>query len=142
MSEPDDLEYASRIAREVVLALEAHGMKAAIGGAIAYGFWGTTRGTKDADINVFVGEARYPELQRVLEEAGLGPAAGRRDGAEEGDLRRRRVVGSRAGRRRSREEQTAEALAETHRSQRGRGDPARQAGGQDLGGSSPFAAKW
>lgn len=69
-----DLEYASRIAREVVLLLEAHGMKAAIGGAIAYGFWGATRGTKDADINVFIGEARYSELQRVLEEGGLGPA--------------------------------------------------------------------
>lgn len=28
-------------------------MKAAIGGAIAYGIWGTTRGTKDADIDVY-----------------------------------------------------------------------------------------
>jgi hypothetical protein len=74
VTEAGDLEYASRIAREVVLHLEEHGMKAAIGGAIAYGFWGTTRGTKDADINVFVGEARYPELQRVIEEGGLGPA--------------------------------------------------------------------
>jgi hypothetical protein len=72
-----DLEYASRIAREVVLRLEAHGMKAAIGGAIAYGVWGTTRGTKDADINVFIGEARYSELQQVLEQGGLGPAPGR-----------------------------------------------------------------
>lgn len=72
-----DLEYASRIAREVLLRLETHNMKAAIGGAIAYGFWGTTRGTNDADINVFIGEARYPELQRVLEESGLGPVAGR-----------------------------------------------------------------
>ncbi len=77
MTEGGDLEYASRIAREVVLGLEAHGMKAAIGGAIAYGFWGTTRGTKDADINVFIGEARFAELQRVLEESGLGPVPGR-----------------------------------------------------------------
>src|SRR5262249_45005099 len=52
-------------------------MKAAIGGAIAYGFWGTTRGTNDADINVFVGESRYTELQRVLEGGGLGPTPGR-----------------------------------------------------------------
>ncbi|MCO5171622.1 MAG: hypothetical protein M9894_35410 [Planctomycetes bacterium] len=78
MTEPSDLEFASRIAREVVLRLEAHGMKAAIGGAIAYGMWGTTRGTKDADINVFIGEARYAGLQRVLEEGGLGPVPDRR----------------------------------------------------------------
>lgn len=77
MTDPGDLEYASRIAREVVLLLEAQGMTAAIGGAIAYGFWGTTRGTKDADINVFVDEARYAELQRVLEAGDLGPAPGR-----------------------------------------------------------------
>lgn len=77
MTESADLEYASRIAREVVSLLEAHSMKAAIGGAIAYGFWGATRGTKDADVNVFIGEARYAELQSVIEKGALGPAPGR-----------------------------------------------------------------
>lgn len=83
MTEQPDLEHASRVAREVVLLLEAHGMKAAIGGAIAYGLWGTTRGTKDADINVFVGEAQYPALQALLEGAGLTPAPDRRAWTEE-----------------------------------------------------------
>src|SRR5262249_26250180 len=74
-----DLEYASRVAREVVLLLEARSMKVAIGGAIACGVWGSARGTNDADLNVFVGEARYAELQRALEQAGLGPEAERAD---------------------------------------------------------------
>jgi len=77
VTDAGDPDYASRIAREVVHLLEAHGMKTAIGGAIAYGIWGITRGTQDADINVFIGEARYAELQRVLEEGGLGPVPGR-----------------------------------------------------------------
>lgn len=97
--------------------LEAHGMTAAIGGAIAYGFWGTTRGTKDADINVFVDEARYAELQRVLEAGGLGPAPGRAPWTPE------------------------ERAAFDSRRQLGRGARAWRAA-HGRGGSSSFAAKW
>lgn len=95
MSEEPDLEFASRIAREVVALLESRSMKTAIGGAIAYGYWGTTRGTKDVDVNVFIPEARYPELQRIVEEAGFAPASGHPTWTE--DDRRRFVERCRGG---------------------------------------------
>jgi len=90
VTEPNDLDYASHIAREVVALLQAHGMKTAIGGAIAYGIWGAARGTKDADVNVFIGEARYAELQGLIESGGLGPVPGRASWTEE---ERRTFVG-------------------------------------------------
>jgi hypothetical protein len=70
LSEAPDLE---RLALELVATLEDHEMKTAIGGAIAYGFWGDPRGTKDVDLNVFIGEPRYAELQALIEKSGLGP---------------------------------------------------------------------
>lgn len=45
-------------------------MSCAIGGAIALGFHGEPRGTKDVDIDVFLDESRYEELFDVLERAG------------------------------------------------------------------------
>jgi len=62
------------VALELVRALEAAGIPCAIGGSIALGLWGVPRGTKDADLNAFVGEDRYEELLTTLEAAGCrGP---------------------------------------------------------------------
>lgn len=58
------------VAVELVTALESAGMECAVGGAIALGFHGEPRGTKDVDLDVFVGEERYEELFDVLERAG------------------------------------------------------------------------
>lgn len=75
--EHQDIAAASKIAAELVDVLMRADMKCAIGGAIALGFWAPPRGTKDADLNVFVGEGRYGELLDVLEGAGCTPALDR-----------------------------------------------------------------
>lgn len=63
----DATEAAVHFAR----ALEAARVPYAIGGAIAYGFFGAARGTHDVDINLFVpGEGAGPAL-RALTGAGL-----------------------------------------------------------------------
>jgi hypothetical protein len=63
----DATEAAVHFAR----ALQVAGIPYAIGGAIAYGFFGAARGTHDVDINVFVpGEAAQNALE-VLVAAGL-----------------------------------------------------------------------
>ncbi|MFT3713056.1 MAG: hypothetical protein QM817_35835 [Archangium sp.] len=63
----DATEAAVHFAR----ALSAASIPHAIGGAIAYGFFGVARGTHDVDINLFVpGEGAAPAL-RTLIEAGL-----------------------------------------------------------------------
>lgn len=46
----DALDAALAVAR----ALEQQGVPYAIGGALAFGVWGTPRGTLDVDVNVFV----------------------------------------------------------------------------------------
>jgi hypothetical protein len=52
-------------------ALEGAGIPYAIGGAIAYGFWGPPRGTNDIDINVFLeAPAAGPALD-ALNRAGM-----------------------------------------------------------------------
>jgi hypothetical protein len=53
------------------LALEAAGIPHAIGGAIAYGFFGAARGTHDVDINLFVPGDAASNALRVLIDAGL-----------------------------------------------------------------------
>lgn len=45
---------AVSVARRLADALEQAGVPYAIGGAIAYGYFGAARGTKDVDINLFV----------------------------------------------------------------------------------------
>lgn len=70
-------------------ALESAGIPYAIGGAIAYGFWGVPRGTRDLDINLFVAaDAGGPAIATLLG-AGLeiDAAEALRSGAERGDAR-------------------------------------------------------
>lgn len=50
VEKPEPAELAVRIAQQ----LEGAGIPYAIGGAIAYGFWGNPRGTRDLDVNLFV----------------------------------------------------------------------------------------
>jgi hypothetical protein len=52
-------------------ALEAAGVPYAIGGAIAYGFWGVPRGTRDLDINVFLSAEQADAAIDALVPAGL-----------------------------------------------------------------------
>lgn len=70
-------------------ALELAGIPYAIGGAIAYGFWGVPRGTRDLDINLFVAAEAGATALEALIVAGLeiDPAAALQSGAERGDAR-------------------------------------------------------
>lgn len=78
MSDPDgDTADAGAAALAVVAALRAARMSCAIGGSLALAAWGVPRGTKDADINVFVGPERHGDLLEALVGLGLGPAPGR-----------------------------------------------------------------
>ncbi len=43
------------VARRIADELEAAGLPYAIGGALAYAYWGPPRGTHDVDLNIFVG---------------------------------------------------------------------------------------
>lgn len=83
----DATEAAVHFAR----ALETAGVPYAIGGAIAYGFFGAARGTHDVDINLFVsGNAVGPAL-RTLIDAGLeiDEALALQSAEERGDARGR-----------------------------------------------------
>lgn len=77
---------AAEAARIIADALAEHGFPHAIGGALALGVAGVPRGTKDVDINVFVGEGDVPRVVEVLRALGieLDPdaalARARRDG--------------------------------------------------------------
>jgi hypothetical protein len=72
---------AVTVARRLADALEQHGVPYAIGGAIAYGYFGAARGTKDVDVNLFVA----PDEARTALEALV--AAGVRLDADEAILR-------------------------------------------------------
>lgn len=63
----DPLAIARRIADE----LESAGAPYAIGGALAYGYWGPPRGTVDVDIDVFPGTAGVEIMLDALERAGV-----------------------------------------------------------------------
>lgn len=52
----------------VAKALESAAVPYAIGGAIAYGYWGAVRATRDVDVNVFLpGEAAATALEALLQ---------------------------------------------------------------------------
>jgi hypothetical protein len=81
----DATEAAVHFAR----ALEAAHVPYAIGGAIAYGFFGAARGTHDVDINLFVtGEAIAPAIDTLVQ-AGLSldTAVSLASATERGDAR-------------------------------------------------------
>jgi hypothetical protein len=49
-----DSTTPARLALELLDAFAAAGIKAAVGGSLALALWGIPRGTRDADLNVFV----------------------------------------------------------------------------------------
>jgi hypothetical protein len=59
------------LAVELARALEAAGIPYAIGGAVAYGFWGAARGTQDLDLNVFLTADQAAPAVDVLLGAGV-----------------------------------------------------------------------
>jgi hypothetical protein len=87
MTALDPAALAVRFAR----ALQAAGVPYAIGGAIAYGFWGVPRGTRDLDVNVFLPAEDADAAIEVLAKVGLAidGAAARRTALERGDARGR-----------------------------------------------------
>jgi len=87
MTSLDPAALAVRFAR----VLSDAGIPYAIGGAVAYGFWGVPRGTRDLDINVFVPADEADRAFDALVPAGLvvDRAAGRRTAQERGDVRGR-----------------------------------------------------
>jgi hypothetical protein len=57
----------AELAVELAGALEAAGIPYAIGGAVAYGFWGAARGTQDLDLNVFLSaEQAAPAIDALI----------------------------------------------------------------------------
>lgn len=65
-----EIADAAEVAVRIVTELEAAGVPHAIGGAIAFGFYGPPRATNDVDVNVFLPEDRAGEIFAVLERAG------------------------------------------------------------------------
>lgn len=59
------------VAIELGAAFEAHHIDDAIGGALAYGFWGIPRATVDVDINLFCPEAALAEVVQVTAPLGI-----------------------------------------------------------------------
>jgi hypothetical protein len=57
-------------ARRIADALEASGIEYALGGALAYAYYGVPRATNDIDLNVFPSPFAFPELTRALRAAG------------------------------------------------------------------------
>jgi len=78
----DAFEAGLRIAG----ALEAHGVSYALGGALAYGQYGSPRATNDVDVNVFVHEEALPTVGAALRALGIAidDQAARRDAEREG----------------------------------------------------------
>lgn len=64
---PDDAVSASV---HVTRPLETAGIPYAIGGAVAYGYWGVPRATVDVDLNLFVDDAHLGEAIDRLSEGG------------------------------------------------------------------------
>lgn len=67
----DPVPQVPVLARRLADALEAAGLPYAIGGALAYAEWGMARGTKDLDLNVFVGESERARALTVLRSEGV-----------------------------------------------------------------------
>lgn len=64
---------ASRLALELLEVFASAGLKAAVGGSLALSLWGVARGTKDADLNVFVEEEQYRTVLELCKSAGYWP---------------------------------------------------------------------
>jgi hypothetical protein len=62
---------AAEAAQQIADALEHAGHAYAIGGALALGVAGVPRGTKDVDVNVFVGEADWAAVVGALSSLGI-----------------------------------------------------------------------
>lgn len=78
---------AATVARRLADAREQHGIPYAIGGAIAYGYFGAARGTKDVDLNLFVtpDDARPALSALIAAGVRLDPEEAIRRGRERGD---------------------------------------------------------
>ena len=85
VEKPEPAQLAVRIARQ----LEGTGIPYAIGGAIAYGFWGNPRGTRDLDVNLFVSAEHAERALDALVAAGvrLDRQLALKTGEERGDAR-------------------------------------------------------
>ena len=87
MSAPSDFDPID-VACRLADALERQGLPYAIGGALAYGYWGVPRGTLDVDVNIFV---TSDDVDAVLDALGsmgceIDAEDSRRRAAERGDL--------------------------------------------------------
>jgi hypothetical protein len=71
MGEHPDALVPSAIARRVVDELQRAHIPHAIGGALAYGYWGAARGTKDVDLNIFVRAAEASRVLTLLQAIGM-----------------------------------------------------------------------
>jgi len=82
---PDPLEVARRVAD----ALEQAGVPHAIGGAIAYAYWGVPRATRDVDVKLFVTSGGLDPALRALRSAGVAVSEEdvRSSAAERGDAK-------------------------------------------------------
>lgn len=78
-----------QVARRIVDCLEEAGICYALGGALAYGFWGPPRGTLDVDLDVFEETSRLGAVFRALAAAGvtLDEAEARLSVDDRGDFR-------------------------------------------------------
>lgn len=68
---PETPTTPAELAIELARALEKAGIPYAIGGAIAYGFWGAARGTQDLDLNVFLAAEQAEPAIEALRLAGV-----------------------------------------------------------------------
>ncbi|MBX3024574.1 hypothetical protein KF840_06665 [bacterium] len=85
------VETPAELAVSLGSALARVGIPYAVGGAVAYGFWGAPRGTQDLDLNLFLpAEGIGPALD-ALQAAGveLDRAQAERSARERGDVRAR-----------------------------------------------------
>lgn len=85
IQKPEPAELAVLIARQLAGA----GIPYAIGGAIAYGYWGNPRGTRDLDVNIFLSADRAGPAIDALSRAGvrLDPDRVLESAQERGDAR-------------------------------------------------------
>jgi hypothetical protein len=81
----------AEVARWIADLLEAAGVPYAVGGAIAYGYWGAARATHDVDVNLFIPASDLPRALDALAPAGLAidRAAALATAEQRGDARGR-----------------------------------------------------
>jgi len=68
---PDTPTTPAELAIVLAHALAKAGIPYAVGGAVAYGFWGAARGTQDLDLNVFLAAEQAEPAIEVLRQAGV-----------------------------------------------------------------------